>query len=99
MTGPLCQSRVYPFGGGWRLILGTSGEPGAPRVPPSAGEHGEEGWWAVGRGREPLLGVRVVSGWGSLLSELWEESRLVSELRKAPARWPCSVRALLKYLE
>lgn len=53
-----------------------------------------EGATAVGEGGVSQEGRR-----GSLLSELWEESGLAPELSKAPARWPRSVRTLLKYLE
>ena len=66
MTGPTCQSRVYPFGRGWRLILGASGEAGAPMFPQCWGASGwgkAGGWWGEG-------GSRCLGGEGSLRGRL-----------------------------
>lgn len=65
MTGPTCQSRVYPF---WR---GLEAEPGdqwrgwSPHVPPVLGSVGRKagGWWGEG-------GSRCLGGEGSLRGRL-----------------------------
>lgn len=101
MTGPLCQSRVYPLWRGLEADPGDQWRAWNPHVPLVLGNVGRKagGWWGEGGSHCCWQGGVSRGKKGSLLSELWEESGLAPELSKGPACWPLSVRALLKYLE
>ena len=50
MTGPLCQSRLYPLWRGLEADPGDQWRAWSPRVPPGLGNVGRKagGWWGEG---------------------------------------------------